>query len=332
MQTNKRAKIIATGICHNKAMTGSIELATVAAGRCIESAGIDPQEIRYLINVGVYRDENMVEPSMAVLIQKRLGINLDFTRYPDQTPTFSTDLMNGAIGSINAFQVADGFIKSGRSGYSLVVASDCHPSGQIRELHNNEPTHGNVTNSVNLSEPLDLSWNNFPIEACGSAVLLGPSETAGFEAFHFATADRDEIDKLELGQAGYVDFEQHGQEGKIRITIETSPEFYDKLLRSTIQEAAHFIEAHSLDSHNMALVAPSFNESFAHAVGRALGFYPEHVIDLWPNYRNPFTSTYMMGLHELRQRCQSSHGLAVDSVLIVGCSSGYNLGCSVYRI
>ena len=73
--------IKATGISTNPDINSSIEHAIIAAKDCIASANIDMQEIDFLFNVGIYRDDNMNEPSMAALIQKGIGINIMHLRY-----------------------------------------------------------------------------------------------------------------------------------------------------------------------------------------------------------------------------------------------------------
>ena len=64
-----------TAISNNGYITSSIEHAVVASEACIKRAGIDRNDIDLIINIGLYREENISEPAMAPLIQKRLGIN-----------------------------------------------------------------------------------------------------------------------------------------------------------------------------------------------------------------------------------------------------------------
>ena len=68
------AIIQATGISTDKTIKSSIEHASLAGNRCIEQSGVSRLDIGLVINVGIYRDQNMFEPGMAALIQKELGV------------------------------------------------------------------------------------------------------------------------------------------------------------------------------------------------------------------------------------------------------------------
>ncbi|MBC7304849.1 MAG: hypothetical protein H5T78_28365, partial [Nocardia sp.] len=57
---------------------GSIDLAVGAARACLAGAGLGATDIDVLINIGIYRDGNVVEPSNAALIQRELGMHLDY--------------------------------------------------------------------------------------------------------------------------------------------------------------------------------------------------------------------------------------------------------------
>ena len=100
------AVIQATAVVVDRSIRSSIGLAAAAGTQCIERAGIAVDDVDLLINVGVYRDNNMVEPAMAALIQKQIGINLDYVKSPSRKAAFGVDLMNGACGVLNAMQVA----------------------------------------------------------------------------------------------------------------------------------------------------------------------------------------------------------------------------------
>ena len=50
--------------------TGAIKLADDAAQACLAAAGRGADEIDFLINAGVYRDNNIGEPAVASIIQE----------------------------------------------------------------------------------------------------------------------------------------------------------------------------------------------------------------------------------------------------------------------
>ena len=121
--------IKSVGTSTDKGINSSIQLAVEAAKSCIKKAEVNMQDISTLANVGIYRDENMFEPSMAALIQKGIGMSLDITKYLDQKPSFSFDLMNGAAGAINAFQIAYTLSKT-KSDQYFFSGFFRHPSGR----------------------------------------------------------------------------------------------------------------------------------------------------------------------------------------------------------
>ncbi|PXX69276.1 3-oxoacyl-[acyl-carrier-protein] synthase-3 [Nocardia tenerifensis] len=107
--------------------TGSyLELATRAARACLERAGVGVDEIGLLVNAGVFRDNNLCEPAVAALVQKRLGLGLRYE--PGRVPALSFDVMHGAAGVPHAIDVAESFLRADDVRYALLVAGDAHPS------------------------------------------------------------------------------------------------------------------------------------------------------------------------------------------------------------
>ena len=101
-------------------------LADTAARACFARAGCRPNDVDMLINVGVYREDNMGEPALAALIQEDIGANLG------QPPTggsgtFSFDLLNGACGVLTAIQIESSLLASGVIRLGAVVSSDVPP-------------------------------------------------------------------------------------------------------------------------------------------------------------------------------------------------------------
>ena len=125
--------IKATGICTDKSIKSSNQHAIEAGRQCVERAGIDVNNIDLVINVGIYRDQNMLEPAMAAFIQKGVGIKPDYAKDQPYRAAFSLDMMNSACGVINAIQTADAILKSRQIKYALIVSSDAHPSNKELE-------------------------------------------------------------------------------------------------------------------------------------------------------------------------------------------------------
>ena len=164
----------------------AIANATQAGLSCLEQAGLQPNDIGLLINAGVYRDHNIMEPSIASLIQKELNMGLDFQADAPQHATFSFDVVNGACSFLNAVTIADSFLRNGSVKYVLIVCGDSHPS--------------------------QTDHPEFPYVAVGAAALLSLSEDAskGFQHFAYLSNDCDQLSSI----GAYGDMEQFGNQGR----------------------------------------------------------------------------------------------------------------------
>jgi 3-oxoacyl-[acyl-carrier-protein] synthase-3 len=140
---------------------GSRALAVHAAKNALGAAGRGADTIEILVNAGVYRDENIIEPAMGPFIQRGIGANSTFPPL-NGTRTFSFDLANGACGPLTAIRVIDGFMRSGTVRSGLVVASDADPDPSRSE--------------------------SYPFAATGGAILLRAAAGGeGFSWFHART-------------------------------------------------------------------------------------------------------------------------------------------------
>ena len=160
--------------------TGAMRLADDAAKACLERAGCAAADIDFLINTGVYRDNNIGEPAVASLIQEDIGANPD-PPLRGGHGTFSFDVRNGACGVLTGMHVLDGFLNSGAIKLGLVVTADADPS---LGTHWDFP-FGLVGGAGRLSR----SHADFPFAPVGGAVLLSHTADAdkGFRRFAFST-------------------------------------------------------------------------------------------------------------------------------------------------
>jgi 3-oxoacyl-[acyl-carrier-protein] synthase III len=140
---------------------GSVRHAVEAGRRCLKLSHHRKADVGLLINAGVHRDRHICEPAMAVFIQHRLGINIEF----QQRSTLAFDLLNGGCGMLDAAQTVSALLQSGEIEAGLVVASEA--------------------NSDRRPDP----GSAFP--ASGAAVLLdlSPWHDRGFGEFVFHTRD-----------------------------------------------------------------------------------------------------------------------------------------------
>ena len=140
---------------------GSVRHAVEAGRRCLQASQHRKEAVGLVVNAGVHRDNHICEPAMAVFIQHRLGINIEFQK----RSTLAFDLQNGGCGMLDAAQVVGALLQNGEIEAGLVVASE--------------------TNSDRHPDP------RFAYPASGAALLLdlSPWRGRGFGEFAFHTRD-----------------------------------------------------------------------------------------------------------------------------------------------
>jgi len=97
----------------------TVSFATIASQRAIEDAGIDKEEIDFIIFATLSSDYYF--PGCGVLLQRELGIQ--------KTEIGALDVRNQCSGFVYALSVADQFIKTGMYKRILVVGSEMHSMG-----------------------------------------------------------------------------------------------------------------------------------------------------------------------------------------------------------
>ena len=99
------------------------DAATWAAEKAIEDAGIDRDEIQFLVNTSVCRD--YIEPSTATIVHANLCL-------PSTAANF--DLSNACLGFLNGMTVAANMIELGQIDTALVVSAEGVREGQLRTI------------------------------------------------------------------------------------------------------------------------------------------------------------------------------------------------------
>ncbi|MGK8522881.1 hypothetical protein ACRS6B_15580 [Nocardia asteroides] len=219
-----------------------VEHSARAAGRSLERAGIRPDQVGLLINAGIFRDANTVEPAVSALIQKAAGIGLEYAK--DDPRTFSFDLMNGAVSVLNAVQVATSVLETGSAEHVLIVSGDTHPS-LLRAVGDEQ----------------------FPYATCGAALLLERTdEPTGFGRVH--TAAGEGTPAVEA----YVDVAKMGNTGRGAMTVEREPGFEQRLLDVALDAARQALaESDHASLDEIALIASTPSPEFPKRLAAALG-------------------------------------------------------------
>ncbi|WP_405161669.1 hypothetical protein OG203_35910 [Nocardia sp. NBC_01499] len=236
------------------------ELAARAARSCLERADVGVDEIGMLVNAGVFRDNNISEPAVSALIQKRIGLGLEYQ--PGRVPVFSFDLMNGATGLLHAITAAECFLATGEVEYALLVAGDTHPSMQ-RYIA------------------------GFPYTTGAAALLLGSSPAAGgFGCLHTSetTGTADPLAWVALGEVG--------ANGRSAMRVRHSNEDPIELAAAAVRDC---VTEEGLDGDDFAegravLLAPAPALGFRARLAEMLGLTPESVVGVASAVGDPYTA------------------------------------------
>ncbi|MFT4087845.1 MAG: hypothetical protein QM658_11995 [Gordonia sp. (in: high G+C Gram-positive bacteria)] len=280
---------------------GAVEHLARAGRAAIDAAGVDDGEVRVLINTGVYRDSNMVEPAIGALVQQGIGLGLEYER--SDPKVFSFDLMNGACGMLNAVQAADSLLQSTDARRVLVVGGDTHPS-TVRPG----------------------ATDDFPYDTSGAALLLERVDgDAGFGPVHSALA--------EGGPAveGFVDTATMGTDGRTTISVRRAEGFEQVLgdLAAQTAEAAldeAFGAGHSAEAREgVVLIASRPAPGFAATLAQRLGL-PLAAGELDGD-------THTAALAQAYHRAGETGALdAARAVLFVAAGAGPSSSAVLYRL
>lgn len=291
----------------------SIGHAAAAGLACLEQAALTPADVDVLINVGVYRDSNIVEPSVAALIQKRIGINLDYLSSPDKRAAFSFDLMNGACGMLNAVQAADALLSTGSARRVMVVSSDTHPS----------------------MDPSRTGTAEFPYASTGAALLLEHTGDAlGFGRVHHLTLPGGH------GVNGYLPLREAGSEGRSTIVVDRDDDVLDRMLELAVDSVGTVLAAESTEAAGAAdrtpvaldrtlLVTSQPSPDFPARLAKRLGLASDAAVTVEGVHGDPHTSALV---HGYRQAQDADRLGEYDAVLFVAVGAGPTSAASFYRL
>ncbi|MFE4460911.1 hypothetical protein ACFROC_26445 [Nocardia tengchongensis] len=274
----------------------SIEQAAAAARRAISEAGSTPEQIDALINTGVYRDSNMVEPAMSALIQQQAGIGLEYRS--GDVPCLSFDLMNGACGILNAIQVSQALLEAPTVHRVLLVSGDAHPSKSPA------PQPG------------------FPIKPVGAAILLEQtSGAAGFGALHISATDG------RPAAEGFVRLPEMGTTGRSSITVDR-PGDIEALLHHAISAATEALEVADAPLDRTVLICGRPTPGFPARLAERLGIAPD-AISADDTDGDAHTSALPVAYLAARDSGKLEHA---DVALFVAAGAGPSAAAIAYRL
>ena len=212
----------------------SISTSSKAAKKCLENAGIDPSEIKLLINTGIYRYKNTGEPSIASLIQKKImryqpAKMKSADVHARDKDTFSFDLNQGACGWLAGIQIMDGFIQTGDISHGIVCTGD--------------------------SEPFRGSSVNYRFDSAAAAIILSGSETSGgfsdFKTYYYPDLGEEFSGITRFGKI-------NGKRGKRNILyIEQKKSYLENCIDCAIESLQKYIDETRLTLNEFDLIISS---------------------------------------------------------------------------
>jgi 3-oxoacyl-[acyl-carrier-protein] synthase III len=267
-----------------------------ASEDCLEGSAYDRSEIDLLIYTGVYRDEFLSEPALAALVAGEVGMNDSLESTTGQR-TFAFDVINGALGFLNAVFVASQMIQSRRFGRAMIVAAEVENNSEVRP----ELRRG--------------------IKEAGSAIILDSSpDGSGFESFFF-TQQTEYLDELQT-------LSTHDNRGTF-LSIKQDLLLEDHYLDCVNEAIGSYLMAEGLSLTDInVIIPPQISASFITRLSAALGEARRKFIDVTDLEGDLFSSSVP---YALQAACQSGHVRPGDLALIVGVGSGIQVGCALYR-
>ncbi len=277
--------------------TSSLELIRKAARPCIERSEYSKEDIGVLINVSVYRDNYFCEPAFASFVQNDLGINHD-KEDSSEPKTLSFDLLNGAMGFLNACQVVDAMIDSGRVKAGLIV------SGDVIDYEMNERSEDSR------------------FQLSGAAMILGRNGTddSGFGMFYFRT-----FAELQDAYESYISFNNK----RLTMMFRRSPDIERIYLDAVSRGLKEFLAKEKLNMDDFDWIIPQqISQGFISGLCELLAVDSSKVVNVAKKDSDLFNASLPCALAHLFDNDLAKKG---DNALIIGVASGIQVGCTTYR-
>ncbi|WP_118915670.1 hypothetical protein [Mycobacterium shigaense] len=260
----------------------------VAAGRaCLGQS----DDVCTLINVGVYRERNIVEPALAAIIQRRLGLGLRYAS--GRPPVLSFDLLNGPCGFLTAVQTVAALLP-GKQGRCLVVGGDGHPAvGTTRQ---------------------------FPYAQVGAAALLRyTSAPIGFGRIWSGAGNAQPVPH------GYVDLAAMGRHGRETISFNHARLDEDELVKLSVTLARTCLIREQASPDGFGLVIAQPFPGFAQRVAEELDVADVHAAPAGTG-RDPHSAALIAAYSPV-----AADGVPSRGLLFLAAGAGPVAATSLYR-
>jgi 3-oxoacyl-[acyl-carrier-protein] synthase III len=280
-----------------KSVKTSLELCRRAAEPCIEQSAYSKEDIGLVVSVSVYRDDFTYEPSFSTFIQNDLKINHDKTDSLGPK-TLSLDVLNGAMGFLNACQLCSAMITAGKVKAGLVVSGDL--------------VDENVSEK---GDPPDI----FPT---GAAMLLSGEKNggSGFKTFYFKT-----FTEMQDACESYMFHDQD----HMTLIFKRDPAVEDIYLRAVSIGVSKFLKREAVGLDDFDMIIPSqISSGFITKMAGILGVKREKMIDVTREGGNLFNASLPTAMDHIFKRNKPKPG---QKALIINVASGIQVGCAVYE-
>jgi 3-oxoacyl-[acyl-carrier-protein] synthase III len=285
----------------------SLHLGATAARQALEISDTSDEEIGLLINIGTYRDENLVEPAEAALMQQRAGLNGDMRRevetadgslaFEPAPTTLSFDVLGGACGFFNALEILDSFTANGTVSAGLIISANVHPS--------------------------KTDHPDFPFTPLGSAMVVSNSQAGlGFGRIKGYNSK----DNTEPGITGSVCITKQKGDGRDVIEIKQSADLVDRLVSFTVENGRQYLAEHNLAADDFDyIVGVEHDADFLKQVAVGLGLDPELCQTNFSQMGNTHSSAPIIAFSDEQNKKPGRRGL------VIGSGSGLTCYFAVYQ-
>jgi len=278
-----------------KSATG---LMVSAARNALKSAGVGAGAIDLLINVGMYREENIGEPAIASFIQGNLEAN---PLAEGDRSTFAFDILDGGCGTATAIDVARSHLSLKGEGLAMIVAADV--------------------------EPISGYTEGFSFDPVGAAILLEWERgDAGFRDldFQFYPEHRD-LYKVEM------EFNEGRTKGKKKgniLYLQERPGYLGACTGSAVSSIGSFLRKHRLEMDDIDMIVPSQSPvGFPASLRKALAIDEGKVVDVTGTYGNVHTAGSIAAFGSLMEKRAIKEGMRI---LLLNVGSGIKVGLGLY--
>ena len=304
-----------------EAGTSTSDLATGAARKAMDDAGVQASEVDYIVFATMTPD--YLFPGCGALLQRKLGLG--------HVPAL--DIRQQCTGFIYGLQVSDALLRIGQATTVLLVGAEVHsgfmPWTQWDHLFGRPgpaPTEQEKAWNSKFRDRIVLFG-----DAAGAVVLRAAegergllgfkvhSDGAGFEALYVPAcgfAQRPYVTARDLDEGRHIPQMNGKQVFKLAVTR------MPQVVREVC--AAHGLHVQDLD----LLIAHQANLRINELVQRALELPDERVFNNIQRYGNTTAATIPIALDEARRAGRVKDG---DLICFVGLGAGFHWGAALLR-